>query len=609
MLAIAKVLASGDPPPGPARPSPPFSPPSLGSRHHPPGSCETPLASGCPPTQGTGSLSPCPDPGLSVVRSPGPLGIVALAVTVLSAVEAPAARAYVALMAGQSAQPLRGAFNNVPVLHSNQPEEVTGPGILINTAPGQAMAVETGQWLRNAEFSFDGEFGLHLHHKYFPPSRGATGPDGRRPELTIATVLINPGVRPVHIRFENGAVRNSFEAPYLANNLMGVKPLGPRPWNTGPGDATAVQMLRGRLDPRLSEEITIPARSRLVLFTTRLPALGIANALLRGRSDGPFQMAVVAAKRAGTDEDVLMVLDAGQLAPGRIYLDRVSEINNRMVFSRVGGVALGDRYRATVRHNLQQQGPLHVPFTSTNRHHFGTGEVQVNPLASRMIDSSLDNVGTYGVRFDVDLQLRGSGPYELVMSHPSPSGGRNFTAFRGSLEIDTPAGRQDVHVGLRSGQSLSLASLQLDPSVETPVRVSMVYPADATPGHLLSVVPSSQLAMLRERERQLELARLNRPVAAPATPPPLGATASPAAPPSARSGSSDTGPLRPPPDLMGTPTPSPPRPGWLVPPPPPPGRPRVSVPAVPPASGGDYVDRYRQAIEEQRRMMQGWQAP
>ncbi|MFM7264039.1 MAG: DUF3370 family protein [Cyanobium sp.] len=534
------------------------------------------------------------------MRSPGPFGIVALVVVAACTLDVPAAHAYVALMAGQSARPLRGSFNNVPVLHSNQPEEVTGPGILINTAPGQALAVETGQWLRNAEFTFDGEFGLHLHHKYDSPSRGATGPDGRRAELTIATVLLNPGVRPVHIRFETGAVRNSFEAPYLANNLMGVKPLGPRPWNTGPGDATAVQMLRGRLDPRLSEEITIPPRSRLVLFTTRLPALGIANALLRGRSDGPFQMAVVAAKQAGTDADVLAVLDAGQLAPGRIYLDRIADINNRTVFSRVGGVALGDRYRATVRHDLQRQGPLHVPFTSTNRHTFGTGEVQVNALASRMVDSSLDNVGTYGVRFDIDLQLRGNGPHELVMSHPSPLGGRNYTAFRGSLEIETPSGRQDVHVGLRSGQSLSLASLQLDPAVETPVRVSMVYPADATPGHLLSVVPSSQLAMLRERERQLELARTSQPASTPpATPPPLGATASPAVPT----------PLRPPPELWQTPIQAPARPGWLLPPPPPPARPRVSVPSGPPASGGDYVDRYRQAIEEQRRMMQGWQAP
>ena len=55
------------------------------------------------------------------------------------------AYAYVALMAGQRARPLNGEFNKVPVLHSNQPEEVEGPGILINTAPGTAYAAETGQ--------------------------------------------------------------------------------------------------------------------------------------------------------------------------------------------------------------------------------------------------------------------------------------------------------------------------------------------------------------------------------------------------------------------------------------------------------------------------------
>ena len=36
----------------------------------------------------------------------------------------PAVQAQVALMAGQAAQPLQGRFNSVPVLHSNQPEEV-----------------------------------------------------------------------------------------------------------------------------------------------------------------------------------------------------------------------------------------------------------------------------------------------------------------------------------------------------------------------------------------------------------------------------------------------------------------------------------------------------
>ncbi len=484
------------------------------------------------------------------------------------------ARAYVDLMAGQRARPLNGTFNRVPVLHSNQPEEVEGPGILINTAPGTSWAAENGQPLPNAAFTFQGEFGMHLHHKYFPPYRGSIRASDRRTELTLAAILTNPGQRPVHIRFQTGAVRNSFEAPYLANNLMGVKPLGPRPWNTGPGDATAVQMLRGRLDTRLVDEITIPPRSRIVLFQTPLPALGIANALLRGRSDGPFHIAVVAASNPRSDADLVAVLDSGRLAPGRIYLSKLREIETRQVFSRVGGVALGDAYVASVKHDLVKNGPLHVPFTSTPRHHFGTREVQVNPLAVRMLDSAVDNIGTYGVRFDVDLELQGDGAYELVMSHPARAGGQPFTAFRGSLQILTPAGLQEVHVGLRSGQSLSLTPLQLQRGTPKTVRVSMVYPADATPGHLLSVVPAAQLAQVQQRERQLEIARRQ------AQPAPL-----PAAPPNPQ---------------------TPPPPGQVAAPPPVilPLRP---YPQPPPPTPTNQVDRYRRAVEAQQQQLQRWQ--
>lgn len=459
------------------------------------------------------------------MRPAGSIRTTLVAIVVVAISQATPAVAFVALMAGQSARPLNGTFNNVPVLHSNQPEEVEGPGILINTAPGFAYSEETRQNLSNAEYSFQGAFGLHIHHKYFPPYRNTISAKERRSELNLAAILINPGTQAVHIRFSAGAVRNSFEAPYLANNLMGVKPLGVRPWNTGPGDATAVQMLRGKLDSRLVDEITIPPRSRIVLFNTPLPALGIANALLKGISDGPFQVAVVAVRDPQSDADVINVLDAGRLAPGRIYLNRIADIHARRIFSRVGGVALGDSYQATINHDLNTQGPLHVPLTSTDRHNFGTRDVQVNPLASRMVDSSLDNVGTYGVRFDVDLNLIGSGPYELAFSHPSPNGGRDFTAFRGSIQIQTQDGQQEVHVGLRSGQSVSLASLSLRPGVSNPIRVSLVYPADATPGHLLSVVSASQLARAQERERQLEVARAAASANQPprnAPPPPVG---------------------------------------------------------------------------------------
>ena len=421
----------------------------------------------------------------------------------------PSSQAYVALMAGQRAKPLNGSFNTVPVLHSNQPEEVEGPGILINTSSGVGYAAETGAPLTNADFTFNGEFGVHIHHKYIPP-KGERWAGSRRSELTLGLILINTSYQPVHIRFEAGAVRNSFQAPYLANNLMGVKPLGIRAWNTGPGDATATQLLRGKLDSNLTDEITIPGRSRIVIFRTELPSLGIANALLRGRSDGPFQMAVVAAREPQSDYDIVAVLDQSKLAPGRVYLRRIAEINNRQVFSRVGGVAIGDTYQATINHDLNIEGALHVPFTSTHRHNFGTKEIQVNSLASRMVDSSLDNVGTYGVRYEVTLNLKGAGPYELVMSHPTAFGrSKPFTAFRGSIQITTESGVEDIHVGMRSGESLSLSSLNLKPGVSNPVKVTMVYPADATPGHLLSVVSASQLAQARDRDRQEEIARVS----------------------------------------------------------------------------------------------------
>ena len=420
----------------------------------------------------------------------------------------PASQAYVALMAGQKAKPLNGSFNTVPVLHSNQPEEVEGPGILINTSSGVSYASETGAPLSNPDYTFNGEFGVHIHHKYIPP-KGERWAGSRRSELTLGLILINTSYQPVHIRFEAGAVRNSFQAPYLANNLMGVKPLGLRAWNTGPGDATATQLLRGKLDSNLTDEITIPGRSRVVLFRTELPSLGIANALLRGRSDGPFQMAVVAAREPQSDYDIVAVLDQSKLAPGRVYLKRIAEINNRQIFSRVGGVAIGDTYQATINHDLISEGPLHVPFTSTNRHNFGTKEIQVNSLASRMVDSSLDNVGTYGVRYEVTLNLKGAGPYELVLSHPTAFGrSKPFTAFRGSIQITTESGIEDLHVGMRSGESLSLTSLNLKPGENNAIKVTMVYPADATPGHLLSVVSASQLAQVRDRDRQEEIARL-----------------------------------------------------------------------------------------------------
>ena len=285
----------------------------------------------------------------TVLMSRIQVSLLVLACVSIGAVELASSRrghAYVAILAGQRARPLNGDFNNVPVLHSNQPEIVTGPGILVNTAPGAAIASENNRPLSNATYTFNGEFGVHMHHKYYPSDVSKLGGSRSRGLLTLALIAANPGQKSVTLRFKRGSVKNSFEAPYHSNKLMGVKPLGKRPWNTGPGDATAVQLLRNELDRKVPDSVTIPAGGRIVVVRTILPARGIANGLLQGQSDGPFTMAVVASEQTSSDQDLFTVLDRGRLAPGRIYLNRIREIQLGRVFSRVAGVALGDEYRA-----------------------------------------------------------------------------------------------------------------------------------------------------------------------------------------------------------------------------------------------------------------------
>jgi len=514
----------------------------------------------------------------------------------------------VALMAGQTARALQGRFNTVPVLHSNQPEAVNGPGILIDTTPGIAYA-ETGMAVANPTFRFEGPFGLHFHHLYSPSSPGVDRL-GRRPELSLAAVVINPTGVPVRLRLQRGAVRNSFTSPYRGQQLLGVKPLGPRPWNTGPGDATAVQMLRGRLDPDLPVDLTVPPRSRLVLLRTELPALGVVNGMLRGESDGPFHLAMVAAPSPATDVEIFSILDSRRLAPGRSYLNQREAIEQGLVFSRVSGVALGDTYQASLGHDLERQGPLHVPLTSTVRQRFGTGEIQVNRLVARMPDSALDNVGTYGVRFDVDFLLRGAGTYALVLSHPEVPGFGSSIAFRGSLELRQPQGFEALHVGLRSGESLTLTTLELRQDKPLPLQLSLVQPADSVPGHLLSIVPIRQLP-----PRAVGPAPLQPIPVTTARPGPAAPTAIPR-PPSAR-----VSPPRPTAKAASTPpvaaaAAKPPRAR----------RPRMASPSgeralivAPPILGPStrqpltlptsLSDRYRQALEAQERLMRSWLKP
>ncbi|HJN33993.1 MAG TPA: DUF3370 family protein, partial [Prochlorococcus sp.] len=75
------------------------------------------------------------------------------------------------------------------------------------------------------------------------------------------------------------------------------------------------------------------------------------------------------------------------------------------------------------------------------------------------------------------------------------------------IGIKTEDEYKEVHVGLRSGQSLPISDLNLTTKRDNPVTISLVYPADNTPGHLLSVVPVGQYTQAIQKQEKVKQAK------------------------------------------------------------------------------------------------------
>ncbi|MBM5797714.1 MAG: DUF3370 family protein, partial [Cyanobacteria bacterium K_Offshore_0m_m2_072] len=96
---------------------------------------------------------------------------------------------------------------------------------------------------------------------------------------------------------------------------------------------------------------------------------------------------------------------------------------------------------------------------------------------------------------------------ESPLKGDQPAAGLRFLAapgravmFRGSVEVSgldgssgRPAGRQGFHLVLRNGQQgPALGTVTLAPGAERTLRLRLIYPADATPPQVLSLLPVKQ---------------------------------------------------------------------------------------------------------------------
>jgi len=295
---------------------------------------------------------------------------------------------------------------------------------------------------------------------------------------------------------------------------------------SGPGSRVATELLSRQRSPLLPQQWTLTPGQPTVLLVLPLPVRGLdpllngLNLQLRLQSEGPVSVATVAAFGKGDQpppQDSWAALLDGPLSPREHSPTPRDNKKGPIIYSRVNGVQVGSTWRATITDPGQRwlsasRAPISWPISSLERGSLGTGQVQTAELKRFYPGTAWAAHGNYGVEYDLAIPLRNDtkAPVQLQLALESPLktdatvGGLRFNAsparavmFRGSVEVSgldaadgQAAGRRSFHLIQRAGQQGPvLGTLSLAPGGQRQLRVRLIYPADATPPQVLSLLP------------------------------------------------------------------------------------------------------------------------
>ena len=431
----------------------------------------------------------------------------------------------------QTVAPLPGGLDRVAMVNDNNPELIVSPGILFSGFdPSRGWnGVPLPRAAAHLNSPLNGAFELFSHHVY------AGKPESLDSTLWLAVVAAPRGDRPVRLRLRAGstALSQSVDgqdpaAPFLP--LPTLLPQGVTPIWSGPGSRVATELLRRERSPLLPSEWVLPPGQLSTLLVLPIPVRGL-DPLLNGRnlqlrldSDAAVDIATLAAfgdTRQPPPAAVWAQLLQGELSP-KEHAPSPKGSPGPMIYSRVSGVEQGSAWRGRLSDPGQtslamSRAPISWPIAALERGTFGTGQVQTPPLSAFYPGSAWAAHGSYGVEYDLSLPLRNdtNAPLTLQLALESPLksdqalGGLRFNTvpgkavlFRGTVEVSgldgsagRPLGRQGFHLVLRAGQmGPALGTVTLAPGQQRQLQVRLIYPADATPPQVLSLLPVSAVA-------------------------------------------------------------------------------------------------------------------
>jgi len=421
----------------------------------------------------------------------------------------------------QQVRPLPGELDRVLMFNSNSPELVGAEGILLSTFPATGKQHPAA----HLDVPFSGLFEVFAHHVF-----RALAPDNLT-SMYLGIILYNPGDRPVQVNVRSAASYLSQpDAPFIQ-----LPPVVENPDGTvyaGPGSRVMDDVLRDRRSPDFPARLTIPPGGYQMLMNLPIPVatldppLNGRSTLVRLRSQGTVyaaSLALLAQKnpdgsdRPPTLTEWVNLLETGDLVSPRDRAPSVPGAPGQVVYGRVAGVASGSRWDVRVSDRpgaldltIPSAGDaISYPVSSLSAGRLGSEQVQSAALLARYPDTAYQAHGNYGVEYDLSIPLHNptNAPQQVSVALQTPikqdtlsqNGLRFFataqpqTFFRGTVRVryfddqGIPRTRY-VHLVQRRGQQGEpLALLTLPAGGRRLVRVTLLYPPDATPPQVLTV--------------------------------------------------------------------------------------------------------------------------
>lgn len=401
-------------------------------------------------------------------------------------------------------KPLNAINDKLPMLNSNCPEVVSGPGILVSTMGGTGTDIPEN----HLNYRFKNDFAIFLHH-----INKQTDADAKK-TLYVTWVAYNPLNQPVTIKVnEQASYLSQPDAPFIERVPLAID--DENKLYSGPGDRLTADYIHGQATIEPPFQVTVPPHKFAVVRHVDVPVADLKfhhngrSFFARGNIDGTLQMATIATFSESGAPDLSklesMLKDSLMARPREYEKLRPTpnDFVGRFIYGRVAGVQQGVHLDAT--HNMvldKSAGACRrYAISSLAKGTFGTGEIQSAKLLRRYDDTAYSAHGNYCVDYKVTFNVRNRDyikrkvyvtldcPLKTDLNEVKYAEQPEKAVFyRGSVKLSTDSYKRFYHLVLHKGQKLEpLDSFEIEPGEKKTFTVELLYPPDATPPQLLSV--------------------------------------------------------------------------------------------------------------------------